>query len=151
MGGPGPRTLAASGHPTLGAASSTDAAAANRGRIDGRGARQKVATKHRTQPSLNTGAVGCAKCCTVFATSGVLFLCLIGTLLTKQPLYVLGVDDPEAAAKSVFDAAWMYFAVLAASFGVLFWDRAEQRRRPVGRRPGMPEYGAISHKDDDDL
>lgn len=98
-----------------------------------------------------TGAVGCAKCCTVFATSGVLFLCLIGTLLTKQPLYVLGVDDPEAAAKSVFDAAWMYFAVLAASFGVLFWDRAEQRRRPVGRRPGMPEYGAISHKDDDDL
>ena len=105
----------------------------------------------RTRPSLNTGAVGCAKCCTVFATSGVLFLCLIGTLLTKQPLYVLGVDDPEAAAKSVFDAAWMYFAVLAASFGVLFWDRAEQRRRPVGRRPGMPEYGAISHKDDDDL
>ena len=104
-----------------------------------------------TQRSLNTGAVGCAKCCTVFATSGVLFLCLIGTLLTKQPLYVLGVDDPEAAAKSVFDAAWMYFAVLAASFGVLFWDRAEQRRRPVGRRPGMPEYGAISHKDDDDL
>ena len=99
----------------------------------------------------HTGAVGCAKCCTVFATSGVLFLCLIGTLLTKQPLYVLGVDDPEAAAKSVFDAAWMYFAVLAASFGVLFWDRAEQRRRPVGRRPGMPEYGAISHKDDDDL
>jgi hypothetical protein len=45
----------------------------------------------------------------------------------------------------------MYFAVLAASFGVLAWDRAEQRRRPVGRRPGMPEYGAISHKDDDDL
>ena len=99
----------------------------------------------------HAGAVGCAKCCTVFATSAVLFLCLIGTLLTKQPLYVLGVDDPEAAAKSVFDAAWMYFAVLAASFGVLFWDRAEQRRRPVGRRPGMPEYGAISHKDDDDL
>ena len=116
-----------------------------------RGARQKVATKHRTQPSLNTGAVGCAKCCTVFATSGVLFLCLIGTLLTKQPLYVLGVDEPEEAAKSVFSAAWMYFAVLAASFGVLAWDRAEQRRRPVGRRPGMPEYGAISHKDDDDL
>ena len=105
----------------------------------------------RTRPSLNTGAVGCAKCCTVFATSGVLFLCLIGTLLTKQPLYVLGVDEPEEAAKSVFSAAWMYFAVLAASFGVLAWDRAEQRRRPVGRRPGMPEYGAISHKDDDDL
>ena len=99
----------------------------------------------------HTGAVGCAKCCTVFATSGVLFLCLIGTLLTKQPLYVLGVDEPEEAAKSVFSAAWMYFAVLAASFGVLAWDRAEQRRRPVGRRPGMPEYGAISHKDDDDL
>ena len=99
----------------------------------------------------HAGAVGCAKCCTVFATSGVLFLCLIGTLLTKQPLYVLGVDEPEEAAKSVFSAAWMYFAVLAASFGVLFWDRAEQRRRPVGRRPGMPEYGAISHKDDDDL
>ena len=114
-------------------------------------AKPRSQRRRSTQSSLNTGAVGCAKCCTVFATSGVLFLCLIGTLLTKQPLYVLGVDDPEAAAKSVFDAAWMYFAVLAASFGVLFWDRAEQRRRPVGRRPGMPEYGAISHKDDDDL
>ena len=114
---------------------------ATEGRSDGAGLKRYT----------HAGAVGCAKCCTVFATSGVLFLCLIGTLLTKQPLYVLGVDDPEAAAKSVFDAAWMYFAVLAASFGVLFWDRAEQRRRPVGRRPGMPEYGAISHKDDDDL
>ena len=138
MGGPGPRALAAS----IQQHSKPDApAAANRGRIDG------ADLNHRS----HTGAVGCAKCCTVFATSGVLFLCLIGTLLTKQPLYVLGVDEPEEAAKSVFSAAWMYFAVLAASFGVLAWDRAEQRRRPVGRRPGMPEYGAISHKDDDDL
>ena len=152
MGGPGPRTFSSvRTHPTLGAASSTDAAFANRGRIDGAARDRRSQRRRSTQRSLNTGAVGCAKCCTVFATSGVLFLCLIGTLLTKQPLYVLGVDDPEAAAKSVFDAAWMYFAVLAASFGVLAWDRAEQRRRPVGRRPGMPEYGAISHKDDDDL
>ena len=141
MGGPGPRTLAASGHIRC-------SPPRRRGRIDGRATTQRW---HGTQTITHAGAVGCAKCCTVFATSGVLFLCLIGTLLTKQPLYVLGVDDPEAAAKSVFDAAWMYFAVLAASFGVLFWDRAEQRRRPVGRRPGMPEYGAISHKDDDDL
>ena len=116
-------------------------------------ARRATEGRNKAQNSTiaHTGAVGCAKCCTVFATSGVLFLCLIGTLLTKQPLYVLGVDEPEEAAKSVFSAAWMYFAVLAASFGVLAWDRAEQRRRPVGRRPGMPEYGAISHKDDDDL
>ena len=148
MGGPGPRALAASRQ----LRSTPDApAAANRGRIDGAARDEKSQRRRSTQPSLNTGAVGCAKCCTVFATSGVLFLCLIGTLLTKQPLYVLGVDEPEEAAKSVFSAAWMYFAVLAASFGVLAWDRAEQRRRPVGRRPGMPEYGAISHKDDDDL
>ena len=39
----------------------------------------------QTSTIAHTGAVGCAKCCTVFATSGVLFLCLIGTLLTKQP------------------------------------------------------------------
>ena len=149
MGGPGPRTACSvRTHPTLGAAAG---ALRKRGRIDGRGARREVAATTQHSTIKHTGAVGCAKCCTVFATSGVLFLCLIGTLLTKQPLYVLGVDDPEAAAKSVFDAAWMYFAVLAASFGVLAWDRAEQRRRPVGRRPGMPEYGAISHKDDDDL
>ena len=148
MGGPGPRALAASRQ----LRSTPDApAAANRGRIDGRGARREVAATTQHSTIKHTGAVGCAKCCTVFATSGVLFLCLIGTLLTKQPLYVLGVDEPEEAAKSVFSAAWMYFAVLAASFGVLAWDRAEQRRRPVGRRPGMPEYGAISHKDDDDL
>ena len=152
MGGPGPRTFSSvRTHPTLGAASSTDAAAANRGRIDGAARDEKVASTAQHPTITHTGAVGCAKCCTVFATSGVLFLCLIGTLLTKQPLYVLGVDEPEEAAKSVFSAAWMYFAVLAASFGVLAWDRAEQRRRPVGRRPGMPEYGAISHKDDDDL
>ena len=138
MGGPGPRTLQ------------------RPNKFDARLLAGAAAAKPRSQRAApndhsNTGAVGCAKCCTVFATSGVLFLCLIGTLLTKQPLYVLGVDEPEEAAKSVFSAAWMYFAVLAASFGVLAWDRAEQRRRPVGRRPGMPEYGAISHKDDDDL
>ena len=149
MGGPGPRTACSvHTHPTLGAASGAceTAVASMGGPLDEESQRWRS-----TQRSLNTGAVGCAKCCTVFATSGVLFLCLIGTLLTKQPLYVLGVDEPEEAAKSVFSAAWMYFAVLAASFGVLAWDRAEQRRRPVGRRPGMPEYGAISHKDDDDL
>ena len=43
MGGPGPRTFSSvRTHPTLGAASSTDAAAANRGRIDG-AARDMVA------------------------------------------------------------------------------------------------------------
>ena len=149
MGGPGPRTACSvRTHPTsLVLRRSGCEPRSHRWR----GARREVAATAQHPTITHTGAVGCAKCCTVFATSGVLFLCLIGTLLTKQPLYVLGVDDPEAAAKSVFDAAWMYFAVLAASFGVLFWDRAEQRRRPVGRRPGMPEYGAISHKDDDDL
>ena len=140
MGGPGPRTLQRpnkfDARLLVGAAAATAVASM---------------ALRATRRITHAGAVGCAKCCTVFATSGVLFLCLIGTLLTKQPLYVLGVDEPEEAAKSVFSAAWMYFAVLAASFGVLAWDRAEQRRRPVGRRPGMPEYGAISHKDDDDL
>lgn len=94
---------------------------------------------------------GCATCCIPWSAAGVLFLCFIGTLLTKQPLYVLGVDDPEASAKSVFQAAWMYFAILVASFGVLAWDRAEARRRPGATRGRAPEYGAISYKDDDDL
>ena len=83
MGGPGPRTACSvRTHPTLGAAAG---ALRKRGRIDGRGARREVAATTQHSTIKHTGAVGCAKCCTVFATSGVLFLCLIGTLLTKQP------------------------------------------------------------------
>ena len=56
--------------------------------------------------------LACANCCVVFATSGVLFLSLIGFLLHRQPLYVLGVDEPAKASEKCYEAAQYYFFIL---------------------------------------
>ena len=94
------------------------------------------------------GAVGCAKCCSVFASTGVVFLCFIGSLLNRQPLYVVGVDHPAVAAKQWFAAAWIYITIVVISIVVLAYDKILQRDRPNTGYRGMPEYGAISYKNE---
>ena len=117
------------------------------------------------------GAVGCAKCCSVFASTGVVFLCFIGSLLNRQPLYVrgpaprtppprvaehpararsqvVGVDHPATAAKQCFAAAWIYITIVVISVVVLAYDKILQRDRPNTGYRGMPEYGAISYKNE---
>mmetsp|Transcript_9732 Transcript_9732/g.13522 ORF Transcript_9732/g.13522 Transcript_9732/m.13522 type:complete len:123 (+) Transcript_9732:88-456(+) len=96
-------------------------------------------------------SVGCAKCCAIFASTGVIFLCVIGNLIKTQPLYVLGIDSPPRAANNVFAAAWIYVAIVAISIGILTYDKMnEQQRSPLrGRhRGGHPEYGSITYKSD---
>mmetsp|Transcript_13014 Transcript_13014/g.40115 ORF Transcript_13014/g.40115 Transcript_13014/m.40115 type:complete len:104 (-) Transcript_13014:41-352(-) len=83
-----------------------------------------------------------AKCCVPFASSGVIFLAFIGTLLNKQPLYVIGVDKPSEAAKQCFAAAWMYITIVILSVVTLAWDKLQQRDRPKSGF-GVPAYGAI--------
>mmetsp|Transcript_4145 Transcript_4145/g.12901 ORF Transcript_4145/g.12901 Transcript_4145/m.12901 type:complete len:104 (+) Transcript_4145:112-423(+) len=95
-------------------------------------------------PSPGPRAVGCAKCCVVFATTGVFFLCLIGSLLNSQPLYVKGVEDPAAASKQCFVAAWIYITIVIISVVTLAVDKVHSRR-PAYRSP-VPEYGAVSYK-----
>lgn len=80
-----------------------------------------------TVPPPGPNSVGCAKCCVVFASSGVLFLCLVGQLLTTQPIYITGVDSPKVAAASCFSAAWIYISVVVVSVFVLVYDKANSR------------------------
>lgn len=75
--------------------------------------------------------LACANCCVVFATSGVLFLTLIGTLLDRQPLYVLGVDEPAKASVSCFAAARYYGFIVLMSIATLAYDRCRPHRPPV--------------------
>lgn len=43
-----------------------------------------------------------AACCSVFSLIAVIFLCFVGTLLTVQPEFIEGIEDPAAGAKTVF-------------------------------------------------
>ncbi|KAJ1450185.1 hypothetical protein M885DRAFT_571556 [Pelagophyceae sp. CCMP2097] len=73
---------------------------------------------------------------------------LIGSLLNSQPLYVKGVEDPAAASKQCFVAAWIYItraaAIVIISVVTLAVDKVHSRR-PAYRSP-VPEYGAVSYK-----
>mmetsp|Transcript_35868 Transcript_35868/g.114937 ORF Transcript_35868/g.114937 Transcript_35868/m.114937 type:complete len:117 (-) Transcript_35868:460-810(-) len=92
-------------------------------------------------------SVGCAKCCGIFSSTGVVFLCVIGNLIKTQPLYVIGVDEPKAAYKASFNAAWIYVAMIAICVAVLAYDKINtQQRSSRGRGGRYPEYGSISYK-----
>ena len=75
--------------------------------------------------------LACANCCVVFATSGVLFLSFIGFLLHRQPLYVLGVDEPAKASEKCYEAAQYYFFILLLSIATLAYDRCRPKRPEV--------------------
>lgn len=94
-------------------------------------------------------SLGCANCCVVFASSGVVFLCFIGTLLKskQQQIYIIGVDKPEAAARSCFSAAAIYLAIVVFSILVLLFDRFHSSNPHSGTAPWTtaPHYGSTSH------
>mmetsp|Transcript_23686 Transcript_23686/g.71040 ORF Transcript_23686/g.71040 Transcript_23686/m.71040 type:complete len:102 (-) Transcript_23686:41-346(-) len=92
--------------------------------------------------------LSCARCCTVWASSGVVFLFFVGTLLQKQPLYVMGIDDAPKSAKSCFAAAWMYLTIVIISIVTLAYDKMQRSERPQGAYTRVPEYGAISYKNE---
>uniref|UniRef100_A0A7S3JPM2 Uncharacterized protein n=1 Tax=Aureoumbra lagunensis TaxID=44058 RepID=A0A7S3JPM2_9STRA len=68
-------------------------------------------------------SVGCAKCCAIFSSTGVVFLILIGIILQKEPLYVRDIDQPKKAASQCFGAAGIYIACIVISIGVLVSDK----------------------------
>mmetsp|Transcript_3655 Transcript_3655/g.11341 ORF Transcript_3655/g.11341 Transcript_3655/m.11341 type:complete len:143 (+) Transcript_3655:303-731(+) len=86
--------------------------------------------------------LACASFCSVFASSGVVFLSFIGTLLDKQPLYVLGVDHPATASKKCFSAAWAYAFIVLLSVLTLCYDRRRPRRAP--QDPGFAAMEDVS-------
>jgi hypothetical protein len=61
---------------------------------------------------------------------------------------VVGVDHPATAAKQCFAAAWIYITIVVISVVVLAYDKILQRDRPNTGYRGMPEYGAISYKNE---
>ena len=75
--------------------------------------------------------IGYAKFCSVFAVFGIAFLVCIGIMLQKQPLYIRGPTDKEAAAASCYSAAGIYFAVWVASLGYWTYDSHMNNRREV--------------------
>jgi len=72
-------------------------------------------------------AINCAKCCTVFSITGIVFLVLIGILLEYQPLYVKGIVEPSKSAQSCYQGAVIYAGTLLLSLG--YWSFDESRKR----------------------
>mmetsp|Transcript_5618 Transcript_5618/g.23352 ORF Transcript_5618/g.23352 Transcript_5618/m.23352 type:complete len:138 (-) Transcript_5618:398-811(-) len=87
-------------------------------------------------------SVGCAKCCAVFSSTGVVFLCIIGTLLQKQSVFILGIEHPATAASQCFGAAALYVTCIVISLGVLAYDKIAPRSA-VGGGP----YNSMSNGD----
>jgi len=95
------------------------------------------------------GVLGYAKFCSVFAVFGFTFLIIVGVMLQKQPLYIRGPEDKEAAASSCYSAAAIYFAVWVASLGYWSYDSYKSAREDGGsmgadsKSYGGRAYGAI--------
>mmetsp|Transcript_2109 Transcript_2109/g.6441 ORF Transcript_2109/g.6441 Transcript_2109/m.6441 type:complete len:135 (-) Transcript_2109:414-818(-) len=74
-------------------------------------------------PAVGPRGVSCAKCCSIFSASGVVFLAFLGHLLKVQRLYIVGVDHPMRAANQCFAAAWIYASCIIVSILVLVYDK----------------------------
>lgn len=61
------------------------------------------------------------------AGTGFVFLCLIGQLLARQPLYVVGVDNPSVASNKCFGAAFTYLFIVVVSIATLVYDKARPK------------------------
>eukprot|EP01039_Chlorochromonas_danica_P004034 gene4031-4412_t len=95
----------------------------------------------------------CAKCCSIFSFSGLIFLLIIGSLLQKQPLYIKGPKDSAQAAQNCYEGALIYLGTFVLSVAYWIFDSlkkkaaaalagtSESRRQRV---QGDKKYGALS-------
>lgn len=95
----------------------------------------------------------CAKCCTIFSFTGIVFLIIIGSLLQTQPLYIKGPSDSAKAATGCYQGAMIYAATFLISLG--YWTFSSMRSKATnmidgrggGRRVGSGstggKYGAV--------
>ena len=86
-------------------------------------------------------ALSCAKCCSILSLSGIIFLCIIGSLLQNQPLYIKGIEDPEAAASGCFNGAGLYFGTMVIS--LLYWYYSEKSKSTLQIPNPRGTYGSV--------
>mmetsp|Transcript_73364 Transcript_73364/g.143958 ORF Transcript_73364/g.143958 Transcript_73364/m.143958 type:complete len:110 (+) Transcript_73364:66-395(+) len=75
----------------------------------------------------------CAKCCTFFSISGIIFLVIMGSLLQSQPLYIKGPTDHVKASKGCYEGALLYLVTLLLSVG--YWMFDSLRKKPSVNGP----------------
>mmetsp|Transcript_14582 Transcript_14582/g.32154 ORF Transcript_14582/g.32154 Transcript_14582/m.32154 type:complete len:104 (+) Transcript_14582:119-430(+) len=89
--------------------------------------------------------IACAKCCSLFSLSGIVFLVIIGSLLQSQPLYIKGPEDSSAAAKGCYEGAMLYLATFLLSVGYWMFDSLKAKSPPLSplmnRAPPSNSYG----------
>ena len=76
-------------------------------------------------------------------------------MLTKQPFYVLGIEDVESCKNNAFGAMWTFIVTFGLSVGFLMYESsAKQRRANTGfdsvdyhqiLPPGMSDYQPNVH------
>ena len=79
--------------------------------------------------------ITCAKCCTIFSATGLVFLLSLGILLDTQPLYVKGPHDAEAASSNCYGAASLYAASMALSLVYWIYNASTQPTTHVHSSP----------------
>ncbi len=87
-------------------------------------------------------ALSCAKCCSVLSLSGIVFLSIIGSLLQNQPLYIKGIEDPEAAASGCFSGAGLYFGTMVISLGYWYYSEKSKSSLQIPNQRGVA-YGSV--------
>ena len=92
---------------------------------------------------------GYARFCSVFAVFGVVFLLIIGQMLQKQPLYIKGPEDKEAAAQACYQGSALYLVVWVASVAYTKFDNARTARETAAQTADNFDrpYGSISQSD----
>lgn len=98
--------------------------------------------------------ITCAKCCTIFSFTGIIFLIIIGSLLETQPLYIKGPTDSAAAAKGCYEGAIIYVATFLLSLGYWIYDGMRSKVAAAANRGQNTtfeksrfggKYGAVSY------
>lgn len=70
-----------------------------------------------------------ANFCAPYSAVGALFMFWVGMMISKQPFFVLGLEDRDQSKSNAFEAMWVFLITLATSIIYLVYESAIENRR----------------------
>lgn len=64
-------------------------------------------------------------CCALFSICGLIFLGVMGAVISAAPIYIKGIKDPDAASTTCYWGAGLYAATFGISVALLVKERYE--------------------------
>ena len=72
-------------------------------------------------------------CCAIFSITGMVFLAIMGVVISANPLYIKGIKDAEEASSTCYKGAATYACTLLISVVLIVKNKSTSEARGNGR------------------